>query len=100
MYFIEAAKATAATLLCRNSSRDGSAPKHDHSRASAQLLSLRRRLPTWESSGASRHLTSEDWQIVEELIKEDVSPEQSSGLLTRDGILEVSHETIYQHIWR
>lgn len=51
-------------------------------------------------SHRNRRLTAEDWQLIEELIKENWSPEQISGLLMRDGVLEVSHETIYQHIWR
>jgi IS30 family transposase len=38
--------------------------------------------------------------MIEALIKADFSPEQISGFLRRLDVLRVSHETIYQHIWR
>ena len=37
---------------------------------------------------------------VEELLKEEWSPEQVSGHLGRIGELAISHETIYRHVWR
>ena len=37
---------------------------------------------------------------VEELLREEWSPEQVSGHLWRTGELAISHETIYRHIWR
>ena len=37
---------------------------------------------------------------VEELLKEDWSPEQVSGYLLRTRELAISHETIYRHVWR
>ena len=46
------------------------------------------------------HLSDQHWQLIEELIKADYSPEQISGTLRRDGVLRVSHETIYKHVWR
>ena len=36
---------------------------------------------------------------VEELLKEQWSPEQVSGYLRRSGELLISHETIYRHVW-
>ncbi len=36
---------------------------------------------------------------VEELIKEDYSPEQVVGYCKNNGLPWVSHERIYQHIW-
>jgi IS30 family transposase len=44
--------------------------------------------------------TAEHWNIVEGLLRADVSPEQVSGRLLAEDVLEISHETIYQHIWR
>lgn len=38
----------------------------------------------------------EDHREVERLLREDWSPEQVSGLLHKEGLLEISHETIYQ----
>jgi IS30 family transposase len=44
-------------------------------------------------------LTGKQWMTVEDLLRERLSPDQISGKLRRDGILSVSHETIYRHIW-
>ena len=40
-----------------------------------------------------------DWILVESLLREDWSPEQTSGQLGKEGLLSISHETIYRHIW-
>jgi IS30 family transposase len=40
------------------------------------------------------------WARVEELLKEEWSPEQVSGHLGRRREFEISHETIYRHVWR
>ena len=64
-----------------------------YERANAQARMRRKR------ASRNRRLTGEDWQVVELLLREDLSPEQVSGLLSRDGALEISHETIYKHIW-
>ena len=37
---------------------------------------------------------------VEELLKEEWSPEQVSGHLWLSGELAISHETIYRHVWQ
>jgi IS30 family transposase len=42
----------------------------------------------------------EEMARVEELLKEEWSPEQVSGHLGRTGELAISHETIYRHVWR
>lgn len=44
-------------------------------------------------------LTSEDWVIVERYLRMDWSPEQVSGFLRVEGIMRISHETIYIHVW-
>jgi len=51
-------------------------------------------------SRRNRHFGQEEWSIVERYLREKWSPEQISGRLAKDGILRISHETIYQHIWR
>ena len=38
------------------------------------------------------------WARVEQLLREDWSPEQISGWLTREEGVSVSHERIYQHV--
>jgi IS30 family transposase len=40
------------------------------------------------------------WDRVEELLKEEWSPEQVSGHLELTRELAIRHETIYRHIWR
>lgn len=42
---------------------------------------------------------AEDWLLVDELIEADWSPEQVSGWLRRHGLLSISYETIYLHVW-
>jgi transposase, IS30 family len=51
-------------------------------------------------SRRNRHFGQEDWAIVERFLREKWSPEQISGRLRKEGVLRISHETIYQHIWR
>ena len=40
------------------------------------------------------------WERVEELLREEWSPEQVSGHLRLKKELAISHETIYRHIWQ
>lgn len=42
----------------------------------------------------------EDWALVEKYLRQDFSPEQVAGHLKNRGQLSISHETIYQHVWR
>jgi IS30 family transposase len=44
--------------------------------------------------------TRQDLELVELLLKEKFSPEQVSGYLKALGLLQISHETIYKHVWR
>jgi transposase, IS30 family len=41
----------------------------------------------------------DEWMLVEELLRERLSPDQISGRLGRDGTLQISHEAIYQYVW-
>ena len=50
-------------------------------------------------SRRNSRFTDEQWQLVEQLVQADVSPEQISGRLRCDQVLSISHETIYQRIW-
>ena len=51
-------------------------------------------------SRRNRHFTAADFALVVLLLEEKFSPEQISGYLKVLGLLRISHETIYQHIWR
>ena len=44
--------------------------------------------------------SEEEWGLVRALLERKFSPEQVSGLLREQGILSISHETIYQYIFR
>ncbi len=41
----------------------------------------------------------ETWMIVDRYLRFDWSPEQVSGFLRDEGILRISHEAIYVHVW-
>ena len=49
-------------------------------------------------SRRNTHFTPEEWAFVEDLVREDWSPEQVVGWCARFEILAISHETIYRHI--
>lgn len=51
-------------------------------------------------SRRNRHYSKSDFDTVEFFLREDYSPEQICGHLKRYGMKCMSHETIYQHIWR
>lgn len=51
-------------------------------------------------SRRNSHFTAADFALVERLLRQQWSPEQVSGYLARHGLLSISHETIYRHVWR
>jgi len=51
-------------------------------------------------SRRNERFTSDDWTIVERQLRLDWSPEQVSGFLRVEGLMYISHETIYLHAWR
>ena len=79
-------KSTISRELRRNRGGRGYRPKQAH------WLALSRR------NKAKRRITPMRWQQVEQLIRQDWSPEQISGWLARHGEFRISHEWIYQHI--
>ena len=91
-----------ASLLARHPStisrelRRNSTPYDGHyrwTRAQEQANGRRSR------SRRNSRFTDEQWQLVEQLVRADFSPEQISGRLRCDQVLSISHETIYQRIW-
>jgi len=46
------------------------------------------------------HFTEDNFRLVRSHLRQKWSPEQISGALKASGELNISHETIYQHIWR
>ena len=85
-------RSTISRELCRNSSRhDGHyRPSKAQERTNGRRSRSRRNL----------RFTPQDFAQVEELLRRQWSPEQVAGDLRRHGLLQISHETIYRHIWR
>jgi len=50
-------------------------------------------------SRRNQRFSPADWRQVQELLREDWSPEQVTGWLRRFHLLAISHETIYRYIW-
>ena len=50
-------------------------------------------------SRRNRQFEARDFAMVEALLRLKWSPEQVSGYLKRENILDISHETIYLYIW-
>ena len=63
-------------------------------RAQERAVARRRR------SRRNRRIGARQWRRVEELLGEKWSPEQIAGSLKRSGEMKISHESIYQHVWR
>ena len=51
------------------------------------------------NSRRNRRLSSQDWALVCAKLQELWSPEQIAGRLGKQGLLRISHETIYRYIW-
>ena len=51
-------------------------------------------------SRRNSRFTARDFALVDELLRRQWSPEQVAGHLARSGLLSISHETIYRHVWR
>ncbi|MHC4107184.1 MAG: IS30 family transposase [Planctomycetota bacterium] len=50
-------------------------------------------------SRRNRRFTAAELQCVRALLEQQWSPEQVAGYLRRQGLLRISHETIYRYIW-
>jgi len=81
-------KSTISREIRRNRGRRGYRPKQAH-----QFTIARR-------DKAKSRITDEDWELIEELICLDWSPEQISDCCRKEQALQISHEWIYQHIYR
>lgn len=82
-------KSTISRELSRNKGQRGWRPKQ------AQWLRDGRRLSCINGKKFSLH----DWAEVERLTRQDFSPEQVAYRLELEGGLQISHETIYRHIY-
>ena len=82
-------KSTISRELRRNRGQRGWRPKQ------AQELRDER----VRQKAQTRRFSREDWNKVERMIRQDMSPEQASARLELEGELSISHETIYQHLY-
>jgi IS30 family transposase len=88
---MERHRSTISRELRRNCCRyDG---RYRFTRAQEQTNGRRSR------SRRNSQFSSDDWRLIRDLLRQDLSPEQVSGRLRTDGVLRVSHETIYKHVW-
>src|SRR2546423_3030296 len=78
---------TVSRELSRNRGGRGYRPKQAHELAEARKL-----------NHVTRRISSETWTSIEGYLRQDWSPEQVSGYLSRQHV-RVSHERIYQHIY-
>jgi IS30 family transposase len=85
---LEVHKSTISRELCRNRGLRGYRPQQAHA------LSLARRRDKAKPRIAAQH-----WQWIEQLLRDDWSPEQISLWLGAAGRCLVSHEWIYQYVY-
>lgn len=79
-------KSSVSRELKRNRGQRGYRPQQAH-----ELATARRQK-------AVPRITGEVWKTVENLLKQDWSPEQISGRLKKEKHIRISHEWIYHHI--
>jgi IS30 family transposase len=77
------------STICRELKRNGC--EHSYRPRQADEKAMSRKAKT------KPRITESTWELVEEKLRDDWSPEQVSGWLKRYGI-RISHEWIYQHI--
>ena len=51
------------------------------------------------ASRRNQQFSAEDYRLVEQQIRRDLSPEQAAQYLKRHRLLSISHETIYRYVW-
>ena len=83
---------TISRELVRNTGARGYRFKQAHEKASQRRE---------EASNKPRKMTPDLVELIEEkLTQEQWSPDQISGRLAKDGVAFISHERIYQHVWK
>lgn len=82
-------KSTISREVRRNRGKCGYRPKQAHH------IALKRR-----REAVKKRITAETWAWIDEKLRQDWSPEQVSGRLKKNIETVVSHEWIYQHIYK
>lgn len=88
---IERDKSVVSREIKRNADKRSGEYRHD--------LAQRKCISRHQNKPKHIRFTAELKSKVEELLKEDYSPEQVVGTLKKQDVTYVSHERIYQHIW-
>ena len=84
------------STISREISRNTGQRGYRYKQADAKAIERRA-----QASRTPTKLTSTLIVIIEEkLLEEEWSPDQISGRLKEEGIANISHESIYQHIWK
>jgi IS30 family transposase len=84
------------STVCRELRRNSTRADGRYRASTAQERTQGRR----SRSRRNRRFTPENFVLIDELLCRQWSPEQVSGYLARSGLLSISHETIYRHVWR
>lgn len=84
------------STVCREVSRNRTRADGRYRAFTAQERTNGRR----SRSRRNLRFSAGDFAQVEELLRRQWSPEQVCGHLARSGLLSISHETIYRHVWR
>jgi len=79
-------RSTVSRELRRNTGGRGYRPKQADEKARGRRSKAKPRIKT------------DEWEVVEEKLRQDWSPEQVSGWLKKQAGSSISHEWIYQHI--
>jgi IS30 family transposase len=82
-------KSTVSRELRRNSGCKGYRPRRAHEKALTRRYAAAKRIK----------MTPSMIELINHYIRLDFSPEQVSGYLFREHSLQISHETIYKHIY-
>lgn len=84
------------STVCREVGRNSTRADGHYRAFTAQERTNGRR----SRSRRNRRFSAEDFALIDGLLCRQWSPEQVAGHLARSGLLSISHETIYRHVWR
>ena len=84
------------STVCREVRRNSTRSDGHYRAFTAQERTQGRR----SRSRRNQRFSAADFATIDELLRRQWSPEQVCGHLARSGLLSISHETIYRHIWR
>jgi IS30 family transposase len=84
------------STVCREVGRNSTRADGRYRAFTAQERAQGRR----SRSRRNSRFSAQDFAAVEELLRRQWSPAQVAGHLARSGLLAISHETIYRHVWK